>query len=87
MQIEPVSSVRNLGPWFDTKLSMGVHISKVCGSKFYYLRNQRNVRKYLTRDCLLDLIHSFVTSRLDNCKSLSNFKITEIAKHCRSPCS
>ena len=29
--IEPKPSVRNLGSWFDSQLSMSTHISKVCG--------------------------------------------------------
>ena len=52
MEVESVSSVRNLGAWFDTKLSMGIHINKVYSSGFYYLHNLRKIRKYLTQDCL-----------------------------------
>ena len=72
MEVEPVSSVRsrNLGAWFNTKLSMGIHISKVYSSGFYCLPNLRKIRKNLTQDFLLTLIHSFVTRRLDYCNSL-----------------
>ena len=43
---------------------------KVCSSGFYYLHNLRRIRKYLTQDCLVTLIHAFVTSRLVYCNSL-----------------
>ena len=35
--VTAVSSARNLGSWFDTKLSMATHITKLSGSCFYYL--------------------------------------------------
>ena len=70
MDIEPISCVRNLGAWFDSTLSMGTHINKVCKSGFYYLHNLRKIRKYLSQDCLSTLIHAFITSRLDYCNSL-----------------
>ena len=59
MDIEPVSCVGNLVVWFDSTLS-----------GFYYLHNLRGVRKYLSQDCLLTLIHAFITTRLDYCNSL-----------------
>ena len=70
MDIEPVSCVRNLGVWFDSTLSMGAYINKVCKSGFYYLHNLRTIKKYLSQDGLLTLIHAFVTTRLDYCNSL-----------------
>ena len=70
MNIEPVNCVRNLGAWFDSMLSMETHINKVCSSGFYYLHNLRRIRRYLSQDCLITLIHAFVTSRLDYCNSL-----------------
>ena len=32
--IMPISSVRNLGTWFDNQMSMSVHIGKVCSKVF-----------------------------------------------------
>ena len=49
---------------------MGIHINKVCKSGFYYIHNLRKIRKYLSQDCLLTLIHAFVTTRLDCCNGL-----------------
>lgn len=93
MYIEHVNCVRNLGDWFDSMLSMGTRINKVCRSGFYYLHNLRRIRKYLSKDCQVTLIHAFVTSLLDYCNGLmyghpwcQNFKIAvnwgEIADNC-----
>ena len=60
--IYPSSCVRNLGAWFD-KLSMSRHVTKICNAAFYHLHNIRRIKKYLSRDSLLTLIHAFITSR------------------------
>ena len=51
-------------------LSTETHMNKVCSCGFYYLHNLRRIRKYLSQDCLVTLIHVFVTGRLDYCNSL-----------------
>ena len=68
--ITPVSSARNLGSWFDSKLTMAFHISKTCNSAFYYLYNLRRIRKYLSKDNIKTLVHAFISSRIDYCNSL-----------------
>ena len=68
--ITPVSSARNLGSWFDSKLTMATHISKTCNSAFNYLYNLRRIRKYLSKDNTKTLIHAFISSRVDYCNSL-----------------
>ena len=68
--ITPVSSARNLGSWFDSKLTMAFHISKTCNSAFYYLYNLRRIRKYLSKDNTKTLVHAFISSRIDYCNSL-----------------
>ena len=70
VDIIPVYSVKNLGPWFDSHMDMATHITKTCGSAFFYLYNIRHIRKYLTSECTEKLIHAFITSRLDYCNSL-----------------
>ena len=78
MDIESKNCVRNLGAWFDSMLSMETHVNKVCSSGFYYLgggggggvHNLRRIRRCLSQDCLVTLIHTFVTSRLDYSNSL-----------------
>ena len=70
MDVEPGNCIRNLGAWFDLMLSMETHINKVCSSGFYYLHKIRRIRKYLSQDCLVTLIHAFVSGRLDYCNRL-----------------
>ena len=48
--IAPVTSVRNLGSWFDQKLIMIPHIKKICKAASFYIYNIRRIRKYLNID-------------------------------------
>lgn len=68
--IQPVSSLRNLGSWFDQNLSMSVHVSKTCGVGFFWLHNIKRISKFLPRDRLETVIHAFITSRVDYCNGL-----------------
>ena len=68
--IKSVTSVRNLGAWFDQHMSMNDHVSKVCSKAFYSLYNLRQVRKYLSDDTSKILVHSLVTCHLDYCNAL-----------------
>ena len=47
--IHPVPLARNLGCWFDSRLSMASHITKISASSFYCIYNIRRIRKYLSR--------------------------------------
>ena len=49
---------------------MSKHITKACNAAFFHLHIIRRIKKYLSRDCLLTLVHVFVTNRLDYCNSL-----------------
>ena len=68
--IHPVNSVRNLGSWFDSNMSMSVHIGKICSKAFYGLCKIRQLRKFLNPASTKTLVHAFVTSHLDYCNSL-----------------
>lgn len=69
-KITPSKSVRNLGSWLDSNLSMSTHISKTCSTAFYFLHNIRRIRKYLSRDATETIVHALITSRLDYCNCL-----------------
>ena len=43
-------SIRNLGAYFDSDLSMNAHVTKVCQAIHFHLRNIGKVRKYLDFD-------------------------------------
>ena len=38
-EVSHVSTVRNLGTWFDSHLNMSTHVTKASTSAFYYLYN------------------------------------------------
>ncbi|XP_068717227.1 uncharacterized protein [Montipora capricornis] len=70
VDVVPAHSAKNLGSWFDSDMDMARHITKTCGSAFFYLYNIPHIRKYLTSECTEKLIHAFIISRLDYCNSL-----------------
>lgn len=70
VDVPSVTSARNLGTWFDTNLNMSMAITKTCSSAFFYLYNIRRIRKYLSKDNAVSLVHAFITSRIDYCNSL-----------------
>jgi hypothetical protein len=65
-----VSSVDNLGVTFDDRLDMSRHVSTLCRSGFFQLRQLRVIRQSLTMDATRTLVQSFISSRLDYCNSL-----------------
>ena len=64
------SSARNLGVMFDNQMTMEKHISSVCRSTHFQLRNIGSIRHLLTESSAAQLVHSLVSSRLDYCNSL-----------------
>ena len=68
--IHPVPLMRNLGCWFDSRLSMASHITKICASSFYYIYHICQVRKYLSWHSSEILVFAFITSHLDYCNGL-----------------
>ena len=63
--VAPSTTFRNLGVTFDSSMFMSAHISFVCKSVRYYLRNLGFIRKYLTRPATEKIVHAFISSRLD----------------------
>jgi len=77
----PQTKVRDLGVIIDKHLSFTSQISNVCKSAFYALNNIRKVSKYLDSHSTEGLIHTFISSRIDNCNSLfCSLPVAEIAK-------
>lgn len=64
------SSIRNLGVIFDQSLSLNDHITYLCKSINYHLRNIGKIRKYLSTEAAQRAIHALITSRLDYSNSL-----------------
>ena len=63
-------SARNLGVVYDKLFNMESHISSVCKSANFHLRNIATIRKYLSLDTAEKVIHALVSSRLDCCNAL-----------------
>ena len=68
--VSATNSVRNLGFMMDSVFNMEDHITSVCRSCYFHLRNIGTIRRYLDNDTAAQIIHAFVTSRLDYCNSL-----------------
>ena len=62
--------VNNLGVCFDSDLLIERQVSRLCQVCYFYLRQLRTVRRSLTKESLLTLVHAFVTSRIDHCNAV-----------------
>ncbi len=68
--LDSSSSVRNLGVLFDSNLSFDSHVSSICKTAFFHLKNISKLRPMLSMSNAEMLIHAFLTSRLDYCNAL-----------------
>jgi len=69
--IVPCSTVvRDLGVLLGSELSMKHLISKVISTCYYHLRRLHQIRNYVCRETMIQLVMSFVTSRIDYCNSV-----------------
>ena len=62
--------VRLLGVTIAADLSLDRHVSNVCKTCFFLLRQLRRVRRSLDIESVETLVHAFVTSRVDYCNSV-----------------
>ena len=70
--ISPSESARNLGVTFDSNLSLTKHISSICKSAYYQIRQLHQIRSSLDISSAIILVNSLVISKLDYCNSLLN---------------
>ena len=68
--VKSSSSVRNLGVLFDTNLSFESHVSSICKTAFFHLKNTSKLRHTLSMKNAEQLVHAFMTSRLDYCNAI-----------------
>ena len=66
----PIITTRLLGVTFAEDLSLDRHVSNVCKSCFFWLRQLRRVRHSLDIESVKTLVHAFVTSRVEYCNSV-----------------
>ena len=69
VQTNPAKSARNLGVIFDQNFTFRSHISAVCSSCLYHIRDLLRFRRYLDLDSAKLLATALVSSRLDHCNS------------------
>ena len=62
--------MRNLGILLDPSMSMATHISSICSSAHFHLRNISRIRPFLSEKATEQLVHAFITSKLDMGNSL-----------------
>ena len=55
---------------FDNALKMDAHVTSICKSANFHLRNIGSIRSCSTDSAAAQLVHSLITSRLDYCNSL-----------------
>ena len=68
--VTPIDSARNLGAYFDASMNMTTHVGRIVSSSFYQLRRIRAIRKSIPTWTAVQLLNSFVVSRVDYCNSL-----------------
>ena len=68
--ISPSSTCKSLGVMLDDHFAMDAHISNICRSTHFHIRNIGAIRDLLTPSAAAQLVHSLVTSRVDYCNAL-----------------
>ena len=64
------NSACNLGVIFDKCIKLDYHISSVCKSIYFHMRNIGGICSILSNDACVQLIHYLVTVRQDYCNSI-----------------
>ena len=70
LRVTVADSARDLGVLIDSCLTMAEHVSAICRSGFFQLRQLRHVARSLTADAAKTIVHAFVACRLDYCNSM-----------------
>ena len=65
----PAKSARNPGVIFDKNFNFRSHISAICSSCIYHIRDLRRICRHLDLDSVKLLANALVSSRLDYCNS------------------
>ena len=77
----PAKSFRNLGVIFDKNFHFRSHISAICSSCIYHIRDLRCIQRHLGLNSAKLLANALVPNRLDKCNSLlSGIAETDLTK-------
>ena len=69
------STAKDIGVTLDESLSMAPHVTAVCKSAFFHLRNISKIRKFLNMETTKSLVYAFITFRLSLKSSLCRMAI------------
>jgi exonuclease III len=69
-RVKVSSTARDLGVIIDSQLSLSDHITAVCRTSYFQLRQLRPVVRSLSTEATKTLVQAFISSRLDYCNSL-----------------
>ena len=69
-EISSSDKARNLDVIFDSFMNLKPHITQACRAAYMHLSNVRMIRNVLTDEAESQLIHAFITSRIDYCNSI-----------------
>ena len=69
-QITQSLKVRDLGVTFDQFLNFDDHITAICRSTYFHIRNIGKIRNLLSYNACSTVIHALISCRLDYCNSL-----------------
>ena len=69
-EITQSSKVRDLGVTFDQFLNFDDHITAICRSTYFHIRNIGKIRNLLSYNACSTIIHALISCRLDYCNSL-----------------
>lgn len=68
--IKASDHVRLLGVTISSDLSLDKHVSTICSTCFYWLRQIRRIRRSIDTDSAATLVHAFIASRVDYCNTV-----------------
>ena len=68
--IKQSSKVRDLGVTFDQFLNFDDHITAICRSTHFHIRNIGKIRNLISYDACSTIIHALISCRLDYCNSI-----------------
>ena len=69
-QLTQSLKVRDLGVTFDQFLNFNDHITAICKSTYFHIRNIGKIRNLLLYNACSTIIHALICCRLDYCNSL-----------------
>ena len=68
--IKVAETARDLGIILDAELTMSTHVTALCRSGFFQLRQLRPFTRSLTKEAAKTLVQAFISCCLDYCNSL-----------------